>query len=384
MDVLRKFLCPEFVFGPGAVSLAGRYAEHMGASRVLLVSDPGINEAGWTAVVQASLEERNISYEIFDSVLPNPRDTQVMEGASFYTERNCDVILAVGGGSVLDAAKGIGIVAANGGHILDYEGVDAIPDPIPPLICIPTTCGSSADVSQFAIINDTKGRRKIAIISKSLVPDISLIDPDTLETMSRELMAAVCLDTFTHSIEAYVSQAHSFITDRHALGAISLIGEHFIPALMHRDDRDLQSYMMQASLEAGLAFSNASLGLVHAMAHVLGGLKDFPHGICNGFLLQNVCSYNYDACPERYDTITETLRGGKNESSLSGREALLDAIGILVEASGIKQDLGRFRLSSPECRTLAEMSLKDVCIVTNPREPGLKEIASLYEETFRQ
>ncbi len=379
MDSLRKFVCPEFVFGSGAVSLAGRYADLLGGSRVLLVTDPGIRESGWASAVQDSLEERGLNYEIFDHISPNPRDFQVTEGAEFYQEKNCDVIVAVGGGSVLDAAKGIGIVVSNGGDILDYEGVDAIPDPIPPLACIPTTCGSSADVSQFAIINDTKGKRKIAIISKAVVPDIALVDPDTLETMDDELMAAVSLDTLTHSIEAYVSMAHSFITDRHALGAISLLGEHFIPALMHRDNREYQAAMMQASLEAGLAFSNASLGLVHAMAHILGGLKDFPHGICNGLLLQNVCDFNYDACPERYDMIATCLGGDPG----GGREALLKAIGNLVEASGIREDPSRFALSQGECRTLAELSLKDACIVTNPKEPDVKEIASLYEKTFR-
>ena len=381
MDSLRKFVSPEFVFGSGAVSLAGRYADHLGGSRVLIVTDSGIREAGWASAVRDSLEERGLSCEFFDRIVPNPRDFQISEGAAFYKERNCDVIVAIGGGSVLDAAKGIGIVVSNGGNILDYEGVDAIPDPIPPLVCIPTTCGSSADVSQFCIINDTKGRRKIAIISKSVVPDIALVDPDTLETMGRELMAAVSLDTLTHSIEAYVSMAHSFMTDRHALGAISLIGEHFIPALMHRDDRELQSAMMQASLEAGLAFSNASLGLVHAMAHVLGGLKDYPHGICNGLLLQNVCDFNYEACPERFDAITACLTG-RDVSSGGGREALFEAIGNLVDASGIREDPSRFHLSQAECHTLAELSMKDACIVTNPREPDVKEIAVLYEKTF--
>jgi len=382
METLRKFLCPEFVFGSGAVSLAGRYAEHMGASRVLLVTDPGVQESGWASAVISSLDGQGIPYDVYDHVLPNPRDVHVMEGADFYKERGCDVIIAVGGGSVLDAAKGIGIVASNGGHILDYEGVDAISEPIPPLICLPTTCGSSADVSQFAIITDTTTSRKIAIISKSVVPDISLIDPDTLETMSQELMAAVSLDTLTHAIEAYVSQAHSFMTDRHALGAISLIGTHLLPALMHRDSRELQSQMMQASLEAGLAFSNASLGLVHAMAHVLGGLKDFPHGICNGLLLQNVCSYNYEACPDRFDTITETLRDHTGRSESTGKEGLTEAIGLLVEATGIRQDTDRFRLTESECRTLAQMSLKDACVVTNPREPEMEEIVELYEQTF--
>ncbi len=383
MESLRKFLCPEFVFGSGAVTLAGRYAEHMGASRVLLVTDKGVQKAGWTDAVISSLSSKGIAYDIYDTILPNPRDFQVMEGAEYYLKQGCDVLIAVGGGSVLDAAKGIGIVAANGGHILDYEGVDIIKEPIPPLICLPTTCGSSADVSQFAIITDTETSRKIAIISKSVVPDISLIDPDTLESMDQELMAAVSLDTLTHAVEAYVSQAHSFMTDRHALGAISLIGTHLVPALKNRRDRTLQSRMMQASLEAGLAFSNASLGLVHAMAHVLGGLKDFPHGICNGLLLNNVCSYNYESCPERFDTITGTLTGRMEPSRSSGKESLAEAIGFLVDAADIGQDTGRFRLTEAECRTLAEMSLKDACIVTNPREPGLEEIADLYEQTFR-
>jgi len=382
MESLRKFLCPEFVFGSGAVSLVGRYAEHMGASRVLLVTDPGIQKAGWASAVVRSLDSQGIAYDMYNQIFPNPRDFQVMEGADYYKQQGCDVIVAVGGGSVLDVAKGIGIVAANGGHILDYEGVDAISEPIPPLICLPTTCGSSADVSQFAIITDTASSRKIAIISKSVVPDISLIDPDTLETMSQELMAAVSLDTLTHAVEAYVSLAHSFMTDRHALGAISLIGTHLLPALKHRENRDFQALIMQASLEAGLAFSNASLGLVHAMAHVLGGQKDFPHGICNGLLLQNVCSFNYDACPERFDTITETLRDHSGKKYSPGKKGLVDALGFLVEATGIRQDLGRFKLTGSECQTLAKMSLKDACIVTNPKVSGHEEIAGLYEQTF--
>ena len=149
MDSLRKFLCPEFIFGSGALNLAGRYTEHMGASRVLLVTDPGIRQAGWAEKAIESLKSRNIPYVLFDSILPNPRDFQVAEGAEVYRNSQCDVILAVGGGSVLDAAKGIGIVAANGGDILDYEGVDAIPNPIPrwsvfppPVEALPTSVSS--------------------------------------------------------------------------------------------------------------------------------------------------------------------------------------------------------------------------------------------------
>ncbi len=378
MDSLRKFLCPEFVFGSGAISLAGRYAENLGASKVLLVSDPGVEKAGWTDKVADTLKEREIPFEIFDAVQSNPRDFEIMKGAEVYHSLKCDVIVAVGGGSVLDAAKGIGIVVSNEGHILDYEGVDRIPNPMPPLLCIPTTCGSSADVSQFAIITDTGESRKIAIVSKAVVPDVSLIDPDTLQTMDRQLMAAVSLDTLTHAIEAYVSMAHSFITDLHALEAISLVGEYLIPALEHPEDDNLRSRMMQASLEAGLAFSNASLGLVHAMAHVLGGLKDFPHGLCNGLLLQNTCSYNYSSCPDRFDKITRTLTGGYAQ----GVEALIEAIDNIVAKTGIREVLDDFQLEKNEILQLAEMSMKDACIVTNPREPELEDIVSIYERTF--
>ena len=211
-----------------------------------------------------------------------------------------------------------------------------------------------------------------------MVPDTSLIDPDTLETMDRQLMAEVSLDTLTHAVEAFVSLASSFMTDRHALGAISLIGQNLIAALDERQNPELRSAIMQASLEAGLAFSNASLGLVHSMAHVLGGLKDFPHGLCNGLLLQNVCDYNYEACPERFDR----LAGALSNRVLSGRQAVSDAIGSMVEATGICTDSKEYRISPEEISTLAKMSLNDACVVTNPREPSVEDIEAIYEKTF--
>ncbi len=382
MDVLRKFVAPEFVFGSGSLDLAGQYADHLGGDTILLVTDPGIKKAGWCERVEASLKDKGMSYVIYDNILPNPRDHQVMDGAEFYKTHDCDVILALGGGSVLDAAKGIGIIVSNGGHILDYEGIDRIPRPIPPLICIPTTCGSSADVSQFAIITDTGNSKKIAIVSKALVPDIALVDPSSLVTMERDLLSAVSLDTLTHAIEAYVSTAHSFITDRHSLGAISLIGCYLPKALENPDDPDILGKLMQASLEAGLAFSNASLGMVHAMAHVLGGLKDFPHGECNGLLLKEVCEYNYVSCPGRYDTIAGTLAASHGGTPEKGINGILSELDRVVGATGIQEDMSRFALTKKECGKLAELSLQDICSVTNPREPAKDEITKIYERTF--
>ena len=174
MEELRKFVAPEFIFGLEARRLAGRYARKLGGSRVLVISDPGVAAAGWTEDVVANLEAEGLLVTRFCGVSPNPRDTEVTAGAELFREAGCDLIVAVGGGSVMDCAKGIGIVAANGGSILDFEGVDRVPAPMAPLICIPTTGGTSADVSQFAIITNTQERVKIAIISKAVVPDCLL------------------------------------------------------------------------------------------------------------------------------------------------------------------------------------------------------------------
>ncbi|HBD08850.1 MAG TPA: alcohol dehydrogenase, partial [Syntrophobacteraceae bacterium] len=196
---LRKFVAPEIVFGDGALGLIGQCAANLGARKVLLVTDPGVAAAGWVSPVQKSLREEGISCLLFERVTPNPKDHEVMDGAEVYREENCDVIVVVGGGSPMDCAKAIGVVATNDRHVLEFEGVDEVAVPGPPLICIPTTAGTSADVSQFAIITDTARQVKIAIISKALVPDVALIDPVTTTTMSAQLTAATGMDALVHA-----------------------------------------------------------------------------------------------------------------------------------------------------------------------------------------
>jgi len=278
---LRKFVAPEFIFGNGALSLAGRYALNFGARKPLVVTDPGVIDAGWTRKIIAELEAAQLDYAVFSAVSANPRDTEVMEGARFYAEEGCDVIIAVGGGSPMDCAKGIGVICTNQRNILDFEGVDNVPVPCPPLICIPTTAGTSADVSQFAIINDTDRKSKFAIISKAMVPDISLIDPATTLTMDGYLTACTGIDALVHAMEAAVSTANSPITDIHAFQAIRLIRRYLPQVIRSPDDPELREHLMLASLEAGLAFSNASLGAVHALQDTspavvpLGASEDF-------------------------------------------------------------------------------------------------------------
>ncbi|HZV82695.1 MAG TPA: iron-containing alcohol dehydrogenase, partial [Geobacteraceae bacterium] len=174
---LRKFVAPEFIFGMDARTLAGRYTRNFGGRKVLIVTDPGVKAAGWSGQVIATLEESGLEYVLFDRVTSNPKSEEVAAGAAVYRQEGCNAIVAVGGGSPMDCAKGIGIVSANNGEIVDFEGVDRVEQSIPPLICIPTTAGSAADVSQFAIITDSVRLTKIAIISKMIVPDVALIDP---------------------------------------------------------------------------------------------------------------------------------------------------------------------------------------------------------------
>ncbi len=380
---LRKFVAPEFVFGVGSRKLAARYAKLYGARRVLLVTDPGLVAAGWVEEVEAVLDREGVQYVRFAEVSSNPRDHEVMRGAASFRENGCDAIVCVGGGSPMDCGKGIGIVSASGQHILDFEGIDQVVKPAPPLICIPTTAGTAADVSQFAIITDTEERVKIAIISKAVVPDIALIDPETLVTKEAYLTACTGMDALVHAIEAFVSAAHSPVTDLHALEAIRLLCENLHASIAQPQDVELRGRVMLASLHAGLAFSNASLGAVHAMAHSLGGYKDLPHGECNALLLDHVMAFNFDAEPERFTKIGEVMGVDLRGMTLERRRRkILDAVAEFRRAAGVVGTLGDRRVGADDVLELANKAVVDPCMVTNPRRAKAADIRAVYEEAL--
>ncbi len=380
LENLRKFVAPEFVFGVGARKLSGRYLDNLGIKKVLIVTDEGVKNAGWLDKITISLEERDIDYVIYDNVSPNPRDYEVADGSDIYLKNKCSGIIAIGGGSPMDAAKGIGIVSSNGGNILDYEGVDEIKTSIPPLVCVPTTSGSSADVSQFAIITDTKRKVKIAIISKAVVPDVSLIDPETATTMDKDLTAATGLDALTHAVEALVSNASSPITDINATQGIKLVFDNLLNAIANPYDIKAREGMMLASLFAGLAFSNASLGAVHAMAHALGGLLDLPHGKCNAILLPHVMRANFDSEVDKFLKIGDILNLYTINTPLSQKkEAILNKVSSLVEKAGITQTLKELKVTKEDIESLSENALNDACIVTNPRDLNKNDLKEIYE-----
>lgn len=380
---LRKFVAPEFIFGSGARLLVGRYAKNFGARKVLIVTDPDIRGSGLVNPVFDALKDEKIDYEIYSDIKSNPTALQVMEGAKVYLNENCNFIVAVGGGSPMDCAKAIGIVSSNKKEVNEFEGVDKVQIPSPPLICIPTTAGSAADVSQFAIITDSRRKLKMAIVSKTVVPDVALIDPETTLTMDRSLTINTGFDVLSHAVEAFVSNASSPITDLHALEAIKLVASNLIPVSNDLGNIDLRAKMMLSSLNAGLAFSNASLGLVHAMAHSLGGFLDLPHGECNALLLDHVMGFNFDEESKKYKEIARALGleiDGMNDEEI--KITLINGIRDLKAEADVNYSLKDVGVTASDIPELAGKAMNDACIITNPRRPTQKDVEEIFKNAL--
>lgn len=380
---LRKFVSPEIIFGAGARHAVANYARNFGARKVLLVSDPGVVAAGWVTDIQQHLEDEGIPCVTFTEVSPNPRAEEVAAGAELYAEQQCNVIVAVGGGSPMDCAKGIGIVSAHGGSILDFEGVDTIRVSIPPLVFIPTTAGTSADVSQFAIITDKQAMMKISIVSKAVVPDVALIDPETTATMDPFLTACTGVDALVHAIEAFVSTGAGPLTDMHALDAIRLLNTNLVALVNNPLDIKLREQVMLGSMKAGLAFSNAILGAVHAMSHSLGGFLDLPHGLCNAMLLEHVIDFNYRHAEDRFKVVADAMGldlRGLNSAEI--RQRLMARVIGLKSDVGLTQGLAQSGVSLSDIPVLSRKALSDPCIVTNPRKSNQRDVEVVYEEAF--
>ena len=380
---LRKFVAPEIIFGENARSFLTVALEQYGGKKPLFVTDAGLILNNWPDLLIKDLQKKGIEPIVFSDVSPNPRENEVMAGWEVFKTSHCDCVIALGGGSVIDCAKGIAIIATNGGHILDYEGIDRINNPVPPMICLPTTAGSAADISQFAIINDTLRRTKIAIISKSIVPDIALVDPLLLTTMSNYLTACTAIDALVHAVEAFVSNASSTLSDIHALEAIRLVSSNIHNCIKEPKNLKYRSKIMMGSLQAGLAFSNASLGTVHAMAHSLGGFSDLPHGECNAILLRHIINFNYPVVPDRFKEIAKAMNLDiRGMTTKTVNEAIFNYITNLLIDLGIERELGKRGISIQDIPNLAQRGIEDPCLLTNPRKTNQNDIKRLYEEAY--
>jgi alcohol dehydrogenase class IV/nitrogen-specific signal transduction histidine kinase len=372
-DELRKLIGPEIVMGAGAKDLVGNYARNLGARNVLIVTDPGVAATPWPTDVAGSLTRADVRFAWFSEVTSNPRTSEVMAGVEAFDREECDAIVSVGGGSPTDCAKAIGIVSSNRRPILEFEGIDNVAHPIPPLICVPTTA-AAADISQFALITDLTSRRKINVISKALVPDVTLIDPENLTTLPRRVAVMTGIDAMSHGLEAFLSNASSELTDLLALRAIGLLWSAVPRWLRHPDDSMVRREISIGATCAGLAFSNAGLGLLHALAHALGGLTDVFHGECVSVLLPRVLDINLDAAPERLQRLIALIEpGGKTLPQEHAKARVIDAVREWMRGLGGLLER-RFDFDGPTLETVVRNTLSEPCIVTNPFPVTEREI----------
>ncbi|ACV63716.1 iron-containing alcohol dehydrogenase [Desulfofarcimen acetoxidans DSM 771] len=380
---ITKFVAPEIIFGLGALSQVGDSVLRLGARKVFVVTDEGVSSAGWVDTALDSLKEVGIEYECYSDSTSNPKDVEVASGVEAYRLAGCDAVLAVGGGSPIDVAKAVAAVASNGGRINDYEGVNRIIHPLPPMVVVPTTAGSGSEVSQFAMIVDTNRKVKMTIISKSLVPDIALIDPVVLQTKDAELTAVTGMDALSHAIEAYTSLAATPLTDVHAIEALQTIANNLRSSVASRTNLKAKSAMAMASLQAGLAFSNAILGATHAMTHQVDGLLDLHHGKTNAVLLPYVMEFNMIASTDKFVRIAEAFgECVRGMSSWAAAERAVHAVRRLTRDIGIPKNLTALGLNGSYIPQLVKSALNDACLITNPRDVEEEDLTEIFRKAL--
>ncbi len=359
----------------------GSCAKRLGGKKVFLVSDEGLLRAGWVELVMKNLHDAGLDFVLFDQVTSNPKDYEIEAGFQEYMTHGADVIVGLGGGSAMDAAKGIAILGTNGGRIQDYRGVDQIHRPLPPLVLCPTTCGTGSDVSQFAVINDSVEKCKLIIMSRCVAPDISLTDPDTLETLPDEFLGSSAVDALSHAVEAYFSVAASTLTDVNAAQALTLLAKSFSRAVKERRTDDLED-LSRASLHAGMAFSNALLGISHALAHPIGGLYDTNHGYVNAVLLPEVLRYNFPVVQRKLSGFTAALGHNIVGNEIYAEEMALETVDKLLDAGNAPRGLRNLGVREETLPGLASKALDDVCLLTSPRQTDQEDLLGILKRSY--
>lgn len=377
------FLPTRNVFGEGSVNEAGQLAKTLSVKKPLIVTDAYLEKIGMAKQLQEILKNSGIDSAVFGGAEPNPTDKNVEAGVAFYNQMECDSIISLGGGSSHDCAKGIGLVITNGGKIQDYEGVDKSTKTMVPLMAINTTAGTASEITRFCIITDTARKVKMAIIDWRVTPQIAINDPVLMKGMPASLTAATGMDALTHAIEAYVSTAANPLTDSAAREAINMIAKYLPKAVANGNYMKARDKMAYAQYLAGIAFNNASLGYVHAMAHQLGGYYNLPHGVCNAILLPYVEDFNLIANINRFKDIAIEL--GENIDGLSSIDAskkAIQSIKCLSKMIGIPSNLKALGVDPKDFEIMADNALKDACSLTNPRIATKQQIIDIYQNAY--
>lgn len=370
-------------FGKDSVRVVGERCRILGGKRVLLVTDGFLAkmEGGPVGQVIDYLEEAGLSTITFSDVEPNPKDVNVIAGLKVYQQEKCDMIVSVGGGSAHDAAKGIGIAATHSGDLYeDYAGIEKLTNPLPPLVCVNTTAGTASEVTRHCVLTNTKTKVKYVIVSWRNTPLVSINDPLLMLKKPAALTAATGMDALTHAIEAYVTLGANPVTDAVAIQAIKLISDNLRQAVAYGENVEARENMAYASLLAGMAFNNAGLGYVHAMAHQLGGLYDMPHGVANAILLPHVERYNLICNPRKFANIAEFM--GENIEGLSPMAAADKAIDAIVRLSkdvGIPSGLGQLGVKEADFEFMAKMAMLDGNAGCNPIKGTEKDLVKIFQ-----
>lgn len=379
-----KFFMPAIsLMGADCLKDAGDQVGELGFKKALIVTDKVLGQIGIVKKVTDVLDNKNIEYAIYDETKPNPTVKNVNDGLALLKEKECDFVISLGGGSAHDCAKGIALLATNGGEIKDYEGVDKSKKPQLPMVGINTTAGTGSEMTLFAIITDEERHIKMALVDKHLTPIIAVNDPMLMLAMPKSLTAATGMDALTHAIEAYVSTSATPITDACAEKAIELISNYLVNAVENGQDVEARDMMAYAEYLAGMAFNNASLGYVHAMAHQLGGFYNLPHGVCNAILLPHVQEYNKATSASRLAKIAKIMGGNiEGLTDEQGADLCIDMIKSLSQTIGIPEGLGVLGVKESDFETLATNALNDTCSLTNPRKGNLEEVIAIFRKAM--
>ncbi|MCR1878460.1 iron-containing alcohol dehydrogenase [Limosilactobacillus reuteri] len=380
------FLMPSVnFFGPGVIAKIGDRAKMLNMHKPLIVTTEGLSKIDNGPVKQtiASLEKAGVDYAVFTGAEPNPKIRNVQAGKKMYQDENCDSIITVGGGSAHDCGKGIGIVLTNGDDISKLAGIETLKNPLPPLMAVNTTAGTGSELTRHAVITNEKTHLKFVVVSWRNIPLVSFNDPMLMLDIPKNITAATGCDAFVQAIEPYVSIDHNPITDSQCKEAIQLIQTALPEVVANGHNIEARTKMVEAEMLAGMAFNNANLGYVHAMAHQLGGQYDAPHGVCCALLLTTVEEYNLIACPERFAELAKVM--GFDTTGLTLYEAAqksIDGMREMCRLVGIPSSIKEIGAKPEDFEMMAKNALKDGNAFSNPRKGTVEDVVKLYQKAY--
>ncbi|APG23940.1 iron-containing alcohol dehydrogenase [Syntrophotalea acetylenica] len=382
-QVYTFFTPPVALMGAGAVEQVGEEAKKLGATKVLLVTDPGMSKIGVAARIIELIEKAGVEVVLFDGAQPNPTYGNVSEGVKAYKDNNCDGLISLGGGSSHDTCKGVGIVISQDGDLSDYIFPAVLTKPFPPYISINTTAGTASEMTRYAVITDESIHVKKVFGDANMLPNVAINDPLMHRGMPAGLTAATGMDALTHAIEGLLTELTTPVTDACGFEAVRLIAKWLRKAVANGQDMAAREAMAYAEYLAGLCFGNAGLGCVHSMAHQPGSMLNLPHGVCNAIALPVVCEYNLMARLERFGEIAIAM--GEDISGLSPKAAALKAIEAIRTLSadiGIPSGYAAIGIKESDIQKLAENAYNDFCTFFNPRDITVDILIDLYKKAM--